>query len=248
MLLEELNVDVSVTAQEAGEKAGRAVEAKLVELQSTQEEIRIIFAAAPSQDYTLSYLAKSEQIDWSKIVAFNMDEYIGLGRGAEQLFSRYLENRLFNNITPKAKYLIDPTRLVHEELARISKLIDEKPIDLVCLGIGQNGHIAFNDPPVADFQDQQLIKEVELDDVCRMQQVLDKCFDTIDQVPTHALTLTIPTIVKANSLFCVVVGEHKREAVRHTLTSEISTQWPSTILRKHKDCRFFFDRAACPEL
>lgn len=246
MLLEELNIDVSDTAQEVGEKAGKAIEAKLVELQSTQEEIRVIFAAAPSQDYMLSYLAKSDRIEWSKIVAFNMDEYIGLEKGAGQLFSRYLENRLFSRVTPKAKYFIDPSRSVDEELKRVSKLIDEKPIDLVCLGIGQNGHIAFNDPPVADFEDQLLIKKVELDAVCRMQQVQDKCFDTIDMVPTHALTLTIPTIMRANSLFCVVVGEHKQEAVKHTLTSAITTQWPSTILRKHRDCWFFFDRAACP--
>lgn len=248
MLLEELNVDVSVTAQEAGEKAGRAVEAKLVELQSKQEEVRVIFAAAPSQDHMLSYLAKSKQIDWSKIVAFNMDEYIGLNRDADQLFSKYLENRLFSKITPKAKFFIDPSAIVDDELLRISKLIHEKPIDLVCLGIGQNGHIAFNDPPVADFDDSYLIKKVELDEVCRMQQVVDKCFDTINSVPTHALTLTIPTIMNANSLFCVVVGAHKREAVMHTLSSAISTAWPSTILRKHKDCWFFFDQAACPEV
>lgn len=246
MLLEELNIDVSETAQETGENAGRAIEAALVELQTVKEGIRVIFAAAPSQDYMLDYLSASDKIDWSKIVAFNMDEYIGLTNGSEQLFSNYLEQRLFSKVKPKAKYFIDPSKPVEEELSRISRLIGERPIDLVCLGIGQNGHIAFNDPPVADFEDQYIIKEVELDEVCRMQQVLDKCFDRIQEVPTRALTLTIPTIMKANSLFCVVVGEHKREAVKHTLTSAISTAWPSTILRTHKDCHFFFDRKAYP--
>ncbi|MEJ5052741.1 6-phosphogluconolactonase [Sphingobacterium sp. MYb382] len=246
MLLEELNIDVSETAQETGEHAGRAIESTLVELQKVKSEIRVIFAAAPSQDYTLDYLANSAKIDWSKVVAFNMDEYIGLADGAEQLFSNYLENRLFSKIKPKAKYFINPTNPVAEEVKRIAQLIEEQPIDVVCLGIGQNGHIAFNDPPVADFEDEYTIKEVELDDVCRMQQVLDKCFETIEEVPKQALTLTIPTIFKGERLFCVVVGEHKREAVKHTMNSAISTTWPSTILRKHKSCYFFFDRKAYP--
>lgn len=247
MLLENLKIEVSETAQENGEKAGRAVEAKLMELQASQEEIRVIFAAAPSQDYMLSYLAKSKRIDWSKIVAFNMDEYIGLDSGSKQLFSSYLEENLFRFIKPKAKYFIDPSGIVEEELRRISALIMERPIDMVCLGIGQNGHIAFNDPPVADFEDKYIVKKVKLDEICRMQQVLDGCFDEIEKVPTHALTLTIPTIMNAASLFCVVIGVHKAAAVRHTLNSEISTSWPSTILRRHRNCRFFFDRAACPE-
>ncbi len=248
MLLENLRIDISETAREAGEKAGRAVEAKLLELQAAQDEIRVIFAAAPSQDYMLGYLTQSKQIDWSKIVAFNMDEYIGLPNGAKQAFSNYLEDTLFKFVTPKAKYFINPSGTVDEELARVTALIAEKPIDVVCLGIGQNGHIAFNDPPVADFDDQQVIKEVELDQVCRMQQVIDGCFVDINQVPTHALTLTIPTIMKASSLYCVVVGEHKAEAVKHTLSSEITTLWPSTILREHANCQFFFDEAACPQV
>ncbi|MGJ1262142.1 6-phosphogluconolactonase [Sphingobacterium spiritivorum] len=246
MLLEKLNIDVADTAQEIGERAGKAIEAALVELQTKKDEIRVIFAAAPSQDFMLDYLAKSTKIEWSKIVAFNMDEYLELETGAPQLFSNYLENRLFRHIHPKRKYFINPDQPAAEEIARISALISVAPIDVVCLGIGQNGHIAFNDPPVADFEDSHIIKQVELDEVCRMQQVVDECFATIEDVPKYALTLTIPTIMDADQLFCVVVGEHKREAVKHTLNSPINTEWPSTILRKHKDCHFFFDRKAYP--
>lgn len=156
--------------------------------------------------------------------------------------------KLFRSTIHIPQKHLNPSGTVDEELARVTALIAEKPIDVVCLGIGQNGHIAFNDPPVADFDDQQVIKEVELDQVCRMQQVIDGCFVDINQVPTHALTLTIPTIMKASSLYCVVVGEHKAEAVKHTLSSEITTLWPSTILREHADCQFFFDEAACPQV
>lgn len=248
MFLGELNISVSASAKDTGENAGRVIESTLIELQRTKAEIRIIFAAAPSQDYMLDYLAKSTEIDWSKIIAFNMDEYIGLERDSKQLFSNYLEGRLFSKVRPKEKHYIDPSSSIDAEITRVSHLISEKPIDIVCLGIGQNGHLAFNDPPVADFDDQYIIKQVELDDSCRQQQVIDKCFDKIQDVPSHALTLTIPTLMKANKLFCVVVGEHKLEAVQHTLSSEISTLWPSTILRQHPDCQFFFDKKAFGEV
>lgn len=232
------------TKEAAGLAAGKAIEMQITDLLKVQEEVRIIFAAAPSQNETLDYLVNSTKIPWEKIIAFNMDEYIGLSDDAEQLFSNYLMERIFNKVKVKKLHLIDPKNSVENEIKRMTKLIHNAVIDIIILGIGQNGHIAFNDPPVADFEDSAVIKQVELDQVCRQQQVNDKCFLTIDEVPSQALTLTIPTIMSGKHLFCIVSGQHKAEAVYQTLHGEISINWPSTILRTHPDCKFYFDKNA----
>jgi len=242
------NIHVFLTAKEAGWAAGRAVEEHLVLLQKQQKEVRMIFAAAPSQDYLLDYLSQSTKIVWENVVAFNMDEYIGLQAGSPQLFASYLEDRLFSKVKLRAKYTINADGDINEEMQRMTKAIAAAPIDLVCLGIGENGHLAFNDPPVADFDDDQVIKEVELDLVCRQQQVNDGCFATLDDVPTTALTLTIPTLLQADALFCVVVGKHKREAVAQAVHGAISTEWPATILRTHANCNYFFDNDSYGEI
>lgn len=241
------NIHVSGTAEEAGVAAGRAVEEYLVSLQAQKDEIRMIFAAAPSQDFLLGYLAKSEKIFWDKVVAFNMDEYIGLPSGSPQLFATYLEERLFSKVSLRSKHTISTVGSIPDEMKRITKLIGSAPIDIVCLGIGENGHLAFNDPPVADFEDEKLVKVVELDLVCRQQQVNDGCFKQLDDVPETALTLTIPTLLRADALFCVVVGKHKREAVRQAIHGAISAEWPATILRTHESCQYFFDKEAFTE-
>ena len=244
MFIVEDNINVFQSSKLAGYQAGKDIEAKIVSLQSQQPFVRVVFAAAPSQDYMLEYLRNSTKIDWSKIVAFNMDEYIGLNPDSSQLFSTFLKERLFNHVPIKEVNLINPSNGVQEELLRFSTLISAAPIDMVCLGIGQNGHLAFNDPPVADFQDPKVIKEVELDYSCKQQQVIDGCFLNIEQVPATAITLTIPTLLAAKYLFCVVVGAHKSLAVEQTLKGELSTSWPSTILRGHSNCRFYFDKQA----
>lgn len=131
------------------------------------------------------------------------------------------------------------------ECARYSALLQEASIDIVCLGIGENGHIALNDPPVADFADPHRIKSVELDEACRQQQVNDGCFPTLDVVPTHALTLTIPALMAGNRLYCMVPGLAKREVVRRALHDPISTACPTTILRTHPHCTLYVDVDSC---
>jgi len=121
------------------------------------------------------------------------------------------------------------------------QLISSSQIDIVCLGIGENGHLAFNDPPVADFDDKKIIKEVKLDEVCRQQQVNDEEFKSIEEVPEYAITLTIPTLVNATHLSVVVPGSTKAKAVENTIFKKIDTEYPSTILRKHKSCKLFLD-------
>ncbi|MDO6802363.1 6-phosphogluconolactonase [Wenyingzhuangia sp. 1_MG-2023] len=238
------DVHVFSTPEQVGRAAGMAIESRIVKLQEYREKIRIVFAAAPSQDTMLEYLSKSTQIQWHKIVAFNMDEYLGLPQKAPQLFAEYLEKHLFSKVQVKEKNTINPMDSVDRELERYANLIDKESIDVVCLGIGENGHIAFNDPPVADFNDAKTIKVVELDDECRVQQVNDGCFATVDDVPKKALTLTIPTLLSGDYLFCVVLGVNKSNAVRDTLQEPISTSCPATILRTHENCSYYFDEEA----
>jgi len=225
-----------------GAAAGADVAAKIRELQAAKDRIRIIFAAAPSQNEMLATLAKAEGIDWSRITALHMDEYLGLRDAAPQRFGRFLKDHLFDLVHPGQVYLIGSANEIDIECQRYEEFLAEGPIDIVCLGIGENGHIAFNDPPVADFNDRHKIKAVELDEACRQQQVNDGCFSTLANVPTHALTLTIPTLMAGAHLFCCVPGPTKRAAVQKTLNDPIATDCPSTILRKHPDCTLYVDQ------
>ena len=238
------NINIKATGKLAGEAAGKDIEEYISKIQGKQDTIRIIFAAAPSQTAMLDYIAKSTIIDWTKIVAFHMDEYIGLPVGAEQHFAEYLKANLFSKVPLKAYHVLNTKGDIDQQMAEYTKLINEAPIDIVCLGIGENGHIAFNDPPVADFNDPETIKVVELDKECRIQQVNDKCFSELNKVPKSALTLTIPALTGGKKLFCVVLGATKSEAVKNTLTGNISEACPASILTSHPDCTFYFDEEA----
>ncbi|MBP1966441.1 glucosamine-6-phosphate deaminase [Paenibacillus aceris] len=239
--VEKLSVQVFSDRKSLGKAAAAQVAAVVKELLSSQNEIRMIFAAAPSQNEFLEELLLIDGIDWTRITAFHMDEYIGLPAGAPQMFSAFLRHRLFEKVPFASVHLIDSTNLIKAECDRYEALLQEKPIDIVCLGIGENGHIAFNDPPVADFGDRSWVKPVELDLACRLQQVNDGCFTALEDVPTHAITLTIPALLSGAHLFCMVPGQNKREAVRRTLYEPISTSCPASILRHHSSCRLYVD-------
>ena len=241
------NIHVFPNREIAGMAAGKAVETCILELQKTQDIVRIIFAAAPSQDEMLAYLTKSTLINWNKIIAFNMDEYIGLKPNAPEHFATYLENALFSKVNSIQKNTIQVHNGISNEIERYTKFLHEDAIDIVCLGIGENGHIAFNDPPVADFNDPEIIKVVELDTACRIQQVNDGCFATISDVPEKAMTLTIPTLLKGRNLFCVVMGSKKSNAVKNTLLGPVTTSCPASILTTHPNCDYFFDEDAYKE-
>ena len=238
------NLNIYPSKVEAGNAAGIAIEKKITELQEIQEEVRIIFAAAPSQNETLEYLTKSKLIDWSKINAFNMDEYLGLPPDSNQLFSNYLNEKLFSKVKIGAINVINTLGDVIEEMDSYKNKLMEKDIDIVCLGIGENGHIAFNDPPVADFKDSQVIKIVKLDELCRQQQVNDECFETIGKVPKEAVTLTIPALMKGRYIYCIVTGSNKANAVKCTLSGPIDECCPASVLRTHPHCKFYLDNAA----
>jgi glucosamine-6-phosphate deaminase len=235
-----MKVKVYKDRQVMGIAAGKVVEQEILALLKEQDEVRMIFAAAPSQNEVLDFLRRSEFIPWQKVVAFHMDEYVGLPAGSPQSFGHFLKSHLFDQVPLKKVNLLDGNG-GNKEAARYAQLLAEKPIDIVCLGIGENGHIAFNDPPVADFDDPETVKVVELDVPCRQQQVNDGCFPSFDAVPTHALTLTIPALTAGKRLFCVVPGKTKKKAVADTLNGPIATSCPASILRKHDHCHLFLD-------
>jgi glucosamine-6-phosphate deaminase len=239
--VDRLRVSVYADRAALGEAAGMDVARQIKALQGRQAKLRMIFAAAPSQNETLATLVRADGIDWSRITAFHMDEYIGLPAEAPQRFGRYLREHLFDLVKPGVVHLIDSANAIEAECRRYGDLLREAPIDIVCLGIGENGHIAFNDPPVADFNDPEIIKAVKLDDACRQQQVNDGCFASFAAVPTHAVTLTISALMAGKHLFCSVPGATKRAAVKRTLKGPISTECPSTILRTHPDCSLYVD-------
>ncbi|MGN8648180.1 glucosamine-6-phosphate deaminase [Gracilibacillus sp. HCP3S3_G5_1] len=227
-----------------GQLAAKLAGDRIKQLLLVKEEVRVIFAAAPSQNEFLSYLTGDKDIDWSRVVGLHMDEYLGLAPNSDQWFSKYLQRNITNRVQMKDFHFINGLAAPEEEIDRYTNLIKEAPIDLVCLGIGENGHIAFNDPPVADFQDPTVMKIVELDHYCRQQQVNDGCFENLEDVPTHALTLTIPALMSGKSMICTVPGDSKKDAIHNVLNKEISTMCPASILRTHKDSHLIVDREA----
>ena len=237
-----LTVKVFQTRDEMGLSAAKDIEKTINEILIKKEFINIIFAAAPSQNDVLFHLINSCDIPWNRINAFHMDEYIGLDNDAPQRFSKYLTDHIFSKVNFKSINLISPSNNPDIEIKRYSSLLKEYRPDVVVMGIGENGHIAFNDPPVADFNDKEIIKVVKLDNICRQQQVNDGCFAHFDDVPTHALTLTVPTLFNADYLFCVVPCSTKANAVKETLNGSIDEHCPASILRKHQHATMYLDK------
>jgi glucosamine-6-phosphate deaminase len=228
----------------AGEHAAKAIRAAI----GARGSARVILASAPSQDETLATLVGAP-LDWSRVTIFHMDEYLGLPADHPQTFRAYQRTKVLSRIQPAAFHgIAGESRDPGAECARYTALLRDAPIDVCCLGIGENGHLAFNDPPVADFADPAWVKVVELDLPCRQQQVNDACFPTLQAVPTHALTLTIPALMSALTLVCTVPGPRKAAAVRATIQDLITTACPATILRRHDDATLYLDTASAAEI
>ncbi len=229
-----------------GEAAAADIAVALRARLAEQPSVRMIFAAAPSQQEVLEELVAAPDIDWSRVTAFHMDEYVGLAPAAPQRFANWLDQRLFSLVPFGAVHRIDPGSDPDATAAQYATALAAAPIDIVCLGIGVNGHLAFNDPPVADFNDPLDVKQVALDDICRQQQVDDDCFERFEDVPLMAVTLTIPRLMRAQELFCIVPGAAKREAVRQTLDGPIAVSCPGSILRTHPHCTLYIDADSDP--
>lgn len=242
MKVEKLQAKVYVDRAALGRAAGEAAAATLKELLA-RKPVSVIFAAAPSQNEFLETLVAAKGIDWSRVTAFHMDEYVGLSGSAPQGFGRWLRDRIFDRVKPgKVHYLDGMARDAGKECSRYGQLLRESPPDLTCMGIGENGHLAFNDPPVADFEDPLAVKVVELDLASRKQQVHDGCFDRLEAVPMTAMTLTIPTLLSAPWIYCMVPGPRKAPAVKRTLEGAVATECPATILRRHDRAVLFLDK------
>jgi glucosamine-6-phosphate deaminase len=239
-----LKVRVYATREAMGQAAASDVATHLRQILAEQETARIVFAAAPSQNEFLAALRAMVHIPWQRIVAFHMDEYVGLPYDAPQRFGTFLRERIFDLPFAEVNYLDGSAPDIQAECARYVALLQEAPLDIVCAGIGENGHMAFNDPHVADFDDPAWVKPVTLDDVCRQQQVNDGAFELIEQVPKQALTMTMPALMSARHLACVVPGPSKAAAVASTLQRPVDESCPATIMRRHADAVLYLDPAA----
>lgn len=229
-----------------GNRAAADIAAEVRACLRRQPAIRMVFAAAPSQGEMLAALCGQQDIDWSRVTAFHMDEYLGLDPGSPQRFGAWLKHAIFDRLPFGAVHLMQPVG-DPAHAADYAEKMNAAPIDIVCCGIGVNGHLAFNDPP-ADFDDPLTVKIVELDAQCRQQQVDDGCFASIRDVPTHALTMTVPALLAARAIFCTVPGAAKTEAVRRALLDPIEPMCPASALRRHPRCAVYLDQDSAAEI
>lgn len=238
-----LKVEIYETRQEMGAAAAKEFADTVRHLLREKDHIRVIFAAAPSQNDFLKAIVEDPSIDFSRMDAFHMDEYVGLDCHAPQAFGQFLRDRLFDlRKFRSVTFLQGESSDTDKTAAEYAALLNTEPIDIVCMGIGENGHIAFNDPAFAKFDDEKDVKIVELDDVCRMQQVHDGCFAALNEVPTHALTLTVPRLMRASYQFCMVPSATKAPAAKRMLTGSISEECPCTILRRQPNAILYLDK------
>lgn len=231
---DELTVRVFDNRANMGIAAAEEAELWINEVIAKKGEVNIIFAAAPSQNDFLASLIK-KNVDWTKVNAFHMDEYIGLDREAPQGFANFLRRAIFDLVPFREVYCFDSQAHDREaECKRYGELLLKYPADIIFMGIGENGHIAFNDPGVAKFDDPEIVKVAKLDEVCRNQQVNDGCFASIDLVPTHAYTLTVPIMMRAPKMMLVVPTALKAKAIHDTVLGPIDEMVPASIVRTHK--------------
>jgi glucosamine-6-phosphate deaminase len=245
-LVTEVHPDRASMGTAAAEYAAR----RLRDLLAERDQVRVIFAAAASQGEFLGDLAEAAGIDWARVTAFHLDEYVGLPVGDGRSFGEWLERRIWSRVRPGRVEKIDGGAAAagphgpDSEAERYGRLIADGGLDLALIGIGENGHLAFNDPHVADFDDPRVMKPVEIDATSRRQQVRDGAFPTFDDVPQLALTVTMSAILASRAISVVVPGPQKAAAVAATLLGPIDTACPASALRHHPDARLFVDEPA----
>ena len=229
--------DVSQLGKEAGTNAARAIRYAI----SERGIANIILATGTSQFETLNQLISEEEIDWSKVVMFHLDEYIGLPITHPASFRKYLKERFIAKVPPlKAAFLIDGENDPVAECDRLSKLISKHPIDVALVGIGENGHLAFNDPP-ADFDVEKPYIVVDLDDQCVQQQFGEGWFPSINDVPRKAISMSVKQIMKSKHIVCSVPDARKAVAVKNTVENQVSNIYPASILQTHQHCTIYLD-------
>jgi glucosamine-6-phosphate deaminase len=203
-----------------------------------------MFATGNSQLRFVDALVRNPAVPWSDIVVFHMDEYVGVGPDHGAGFQHWIRERITRRVRPLQAHYIDGLADPQAECARYADLLRKHPRDICCLGIGENGHLAFNDPPVADFTDPLDVKVVELDHACRLQQVHEGHFPTVEAVPTHAVTVTIPALLRPGCVLAVVPEERKAAPVRDALTGPLSTACPASVLRTRDNVTLYLDEGS----
>lgn len=237
-----LPVHIFETRQEMGKAAAIDAAARINAIIAKNGVANIVFAAAPSQDDLLENLLKQD-IDWTKVRGFHQDEYVGISDAEPAGFGNFLRRAIFDKVPfQELHYLLCDADKAEEKCESYTELLKKYPIDLILLGIGENGHLAFNDPSVADFEDPKTVKVVELDDICRQQQVNDGCFPDLDAVPKQAMTVTMSFIMQVPEAICVVPTIRKANAVHKALCGEVTTACPSSILRNHPNAALYLDK------
>ncbi len=230
-------------------KAAAAKAASLIKAAIAKSgETNIILATGASQFEMLSELVKAD-IDWSKVAVFHLDEYVGLPETHPASFRKYMRERVAAKLPrlKKFNYVAGDAKDLRAELARLANLIGSVQIDVACVGIGENGHLAFNDPP-ADFDTEEPYIVVELDELCRRQQLGEGWFKTLEDVPRKAVSMSIRQIMKSKEIVCTVPDKRKANAVRMTLESEVSNAVPASILQRHSACSLFLDKDSASDL
>ena len=241
--IDNLSVRISDSTQKLSQDVATLAIDYLQSLLARQKTVSVILATGNSQLKFLDKIALSKNLDWSRIILFHLDEYLGIEAEHPGSFRYYLHHKVEQRVKPEIfNYIQGDAPQPLAECDRYSKLLQQQAIDLCLLGIGDNGHLAFNEPNLADFNDNKIIKLVKLDAETRQQQVNGGYFPDLEAVPSYAYTLTIPTICAAKKIFCLAGGSHKAEVVKKTLKNAIAPDFPATILRRQSNAVLFCDR------
>ena len=236
-----MHTEVFDTKLELGAAAATHAE-KLIQQAIGEHGMAHLIAATGASQFEFLDALMIKEIDWSQVVFFHLDEYVGLGDKHSASFRRYLKERIVDRVSPHAFHFINgDAKDVQEECRRVGEIISRQQIDAAFVGIGENGHLAFNDPP-ADFETEEPYIVVDLDQACRNQQVGEGWFSSIDQVPTQAISMSIRQIMKARNILCIVPEQRKAEAVRNCFEFEVSPMRPASILQQHSSVSLYLDR------
>lgn len=234
-----MKISVSINSKELGKKAAEFAAKRLNETIDKNGSARLLLSTGASQFDTLSELIKRD-IDWSKVEMFHLDEYVNMTESHPASFRKYLKERFTTKVNLKNAYFVNGEGDIKANIAALSEEIKKAPIDVALIGIGENAHIAFNDPP-ADFEIKEPYIVVELDEKCRMQQVGEGWFNGINDVPTHAISMSVYQIMSSECIISCVPYGVKAKAIHDTLTSELTNMIPATMLKEHKDVTLFID-------
>lgn len=243
-----MKLKITSNAEKLGEISGASASSLIKKAIAEKGQANIILATGTSQFETLQYFINDKEIEWNKVVMFHLDEYIGLPITAKASFRKYLTERFIEKVSAlKLITLIDGEKNTSEECKRLGDLISQYPIDVAMVGIGENGHLAFNDPP-ANFETEEPYIVVDLDEACRKQQWGEGWFETLEEVPKQAISMSIKQIMKSKNIICTVPDSRKAEAVKNCLAYPVSKLYPASILQQHENCLIYLDSESASKL